>query len=1339
MNSNIRELLFAAYHGDKVTRTTATEQLTELMKSPKSLYYLLELAKAGVDYPSLPVEQSLSALLYVKNSLYHTISSSMLESNAELVKEVQRTLFSGMFVVPESHRKIICACGTLFISSCGWNYLDELIPLVVQASNGGDVGYGHSQGFLGSSTNAMGSSPDQQNEYVKALLELLYTYVKRFMTPFLESCALQFEVLNALVNVMLKFLTMFPQDFFIIRLVFKIMECIMHVALNMNAKRERKLLDSKPDLFDEWWQVMLHFLRCYIPPTSDNPPSSGPACPVDRLPRSPATGTVDPLFVACVKRVAKITLAMLNNAVRRKCPLPCTAHFIGMTVSAAPKTKPSLRKRKAKTIVTVHSDPASVSSSYSHAFMLVWEDWIRYCIASHNLSSLQGNHPGEGKVGSTASLELFRKSELFAIDYLKVCTLEESLYRHYILPRAMVLVEQLFLPYLWYNEEDHDVFFSQSEDLSAFTQYMLDESMTYEGEFSTRQAASNAILSLIGGKKAFHAGSSLLLPLVQALGEELQLSNTAANLPKLFGALHLLCILRKHLRSQSDIWHQQMHVVLAQSVAPWVCLYSGNSSGCSTNSAGNTIERNEEEKSGERNEEHAAMRVAVRVKAIYVCQRYAKVPMPSEDVFSSFVQTVCLCMHDKDPRIRLSGIEAICTFVSMKRARAYLSSYLSVIIAQCLEFLPKTHTAFIPTALLYITTYFAPEIVPMFGSLCHTLVQQFLAISFDLNAMESEGLEDGVTAESGLNMLGGSKSLQQYDAMAASGDVQLQTIESIVGSCENAEETKELVTRVMLPDLLRLFHGVLDDTSTLSLDILEKILHLLSHTVNSCSQHIPSELWELLPLVFQTVESGVGVDAFDSIEAVLDNFLSSSPLPYLSNPQLVELSIQSAEKMLLGGVVASEPCIQAAPQLWEAMLHQAKGQVVVGHAGGSEANASASSSSLPPGLLDPFLPRMLSTLLQGLAQSPPVDSTGDVQTRIWILTAVMDCFYYNAALSLSVLLENEGAAVAFFQGFFHIFRGCIPQMFESGEVNNSGGSDSHKRIKGKKKKRIMRFDEGKEVVSCLSILTRKVIILGLSSLLSYLHSEAISISVSMMSNFPMNAVQGFISLFFTQFLPQANALIEYCITTNYELYVKRCDVATDQLTRIASGEVDDSEEVDEDDDAILCINSGLGEENEEDVMYDEAEEDFSSDEEEDSGEGVSGASAHHYDIDVDEDDDGEYEKRSQAHGNESGLGFWYDEADDYSSPIDDVNEVEFFLHCWLQKLPLPPCFSAHAVADGSGHGITGASGILKTPEEYSQFGSTANAYRQLSVELERAMKREFSSRLCSISPLSHDN
>eukprot|EP00796_Vickermania_ingenoplastis_P012748 gene12748-8688_t len=1155
MSASLLDALSAAYHGDKQTRTAATEQLSQLMQSPEAPMYLVQLIDAGVN-PALPLDQSLSALLFAKNSLLYTIPDQLMEQHRNLLEQVEEKLFHGMFVVPESHRKIIKECIATLISGFNWNYLPELIPMVTRitehAAHGGAAGL-----------------PPLEN--AKALIQLLYTYLKRFKTPNLVPASVRMKVLQALVDVVPLYATLY-QDFFLTRLTFKVMECLIEAALRLDTAAERKQL--KGPIFDAWYQLMGQFLETYLAPSPSA--GSGDADVALNVPRSPTTGAVEPHFILCVKRIAMITYSIMNDATRRKKPVPVATHFI--------------------------------KSSAAKSFLILWERWLRFCIATTGRRT--------GAPAGAVDRHVFMKSEMFAIRFIKLCTLDQALYCNDILPQAIPLMERLFLPYLFYNEEDEEVF-ANEEDLPEYTQYMMNESVGM-GELSPRQAASNAILSFIGGKKPFHAGPQLLHPLLQALNGELSLDNSPASMPRVFGALHLLSILRKHLRADISIWSQQMHAVLAQYVAPRMA---------------------------------ADMPLtAVRCKAITVCQRYAKVPMPSEEVFASFVHLMCQCLHDTDPRIRLSGIDAVCTLLEMKRARPYLAPFLVPVVEQCMEFLNKVQTTFIPTVILHVATHFAPEIASVMDRLGSALVQQFLATAFDL-----ESMEDFMTGEDG-----NTNAMQQYEAAAFSADSLLRAIDTVLSACENNLPAVEKLR----PDLVRLIQQVLPHPN--AFEYMEQTLVIFLHLVHFTNP-ITQDLWDLLPLLFQTVEQGSGIDVFNTIEEVLDNFISGAPAAYMQSTQLMDLTLQCCEKMLMGGVSTTNECIIGAPQLIEALVHQAKGPAA------------------PPGLLNPYLPRILNLLLQSVMHSA-VNSAEDVPLRIWILAAIMDCFYYDAGMCLQTLVELNAAA-PFFQGLFHFFRGAIPQI-QAPQSQAAAG------LQGKKKKKKAVFDESAEVLEALSILTRKVLLLGLSSLLAYAADAQRGAAGAVAPS-----VAAFLPVFMAEYAPLAITLSEYCVVQNNALYVKRCAIAKTSIERLERGDdEDDVEDVDPDDEAILGIDGG--DDTEQGVQQEDPNADMT------EYELMAGAE------DVQSDDDAASLENSDHQDDADMFGFEADEGDDYESPIDDINEVEFFAHHWLLK----------AAAAGIGAGVSGSEAA------YQAYAEVAGEYRRLCVQLDALMKKSFTER-----------
>ncbi|AYU80712.1 hypothetical protein LdCL_290027800 [Leishmania donovani] len=1084
---DVLQLLQLAYHGSKDERTRATTELEAAMQSPETgPTCLLTLLRTGVE-PSLPAEQSLSALLFAKNAMLHLIGDDVVTNTPGFLAEMESLLFAGMFRVSERHRRVLRACIMNVTSGFEWNYLGELMPFIDRDLNA--VGVDESLGAL----------------------ELLYAYAKRFKTPGLEPTPLKLQVCAVLVRKLPEYVGY--DDMRVYRLVFKLSECIVESGLQLTSSKE-----MSGDALDGLFQLMLAFPQQHYEAALA------------------AGGTVYGEYVKCLKRISMVSYSIINDATRRKKPAPVAKRFL---------------------------------QAHSAAFLSTWRQWLQLCVSSTDRRTHQ-------------------KSEMFALRYVKLCTLDETLYTQHLRPHAMELVEQLLFPYMCFNEVDEEVFADEG-DLADYVKYMVDESLG-NAELSTRQAASNTILALLSSKKKFHDPAPLLQELLGILtaGFESADLTTEAGKARLFGFLHLLSILRKFLKEVPAIWEGQMAQVLVRYVAPFL----QPSTPC----------------------------VGVRCKAIVVCQRYSKVLMPSEADFASFIQMMCGLIQDADMRVRLAGIDAMCTLLELKRARQYLKPIVVPLVEECLAFLGKVQTTFVPLVILHLTTQFAPEMTPVMGKLAHTLVQHFLAAMHDMELQEADGNGGLGDDEMGVSV---------YEQAAFSADALLDAVLTVVTSCG---ENDAAFTSVRV-DALRLVKHVLQQPD--SFDMMEKTLSILLHVLYF-SKPIPPECWELLPLIYALVDSGIGVDFFNSIEEVLDNFVSGAPVEFLGDTALMTATYKTCEKMLIGGVVCVAECQMAPAQLIEAMLHTAK------------------ADTEHPGLFDPYLSQFVGLLLKSLLH--PDIQGGDVRVRIWVIAALLDCFYYDAAATFNVIVQVN-AYPSFFDGLLFLFRGCID---DGASFSASGASSA-----GRRKKKVKKDDAG-EVVENLSLLTRKVTILGLSSLLAYATDPHLATPPPP----PQRADFAF------RYLDPLTRLVQYCIFTNEATYAPRCATSEANLEKIRLGVEEDIEDCEISDEAVLGVDGG------DDTM--EACEDALEDMDDDLA-------------------------AAQA-------GVELDEGDDYESPIDDINEVDFFLN-WVRMLPqLSPAAQAAAHA------------VLRPESDYLRASHTAGRYRQLCKELEAAMKEDFRKR-----------
>lgn len=272
------------------------------------------------------------------------------------------------------------------------------------------------------------------------------------------------------------------------------------------------------------------------------------------------------------------------------------------------------------------------------------------------------------------------------------------------------------------------------------------------------------------------------------------------------------------------------------------------------------------------------------------------------------------------------------------------------------------------------------------------------------------------------------------------------------------------------------------------------------------------------------------------------------------------------------------------PQLMEAAFHQAKHQC--------------------PELFSPHLRPFVVLLLQGLA-NPEVQKRG-VKVSMWLICAFMDAFYFDASAVLVVLNETQ-AFDQFFQGYFDFF-GAI---FTPDLAPKKGGKKSKNAL----------IQRQLEAVEILTVLHRKVNILGLTSFLLVATNPSGPFAAHISPDIVRNVVR----------------LLSFFITENEKAYSVRSKKFEEDIALVKAGY---EPELDDEDDEDMDV---------------EMEDD------EDGGDLTNGAN----DLGDDDDEDGALNDG----GDEA------EETDDYRSPIDDVSEVGYYLS-WHQAaaLGLNPLF-----------------------------------------------------------------
>ena len=787
-------------------------------------------------------------------------------------------------------------------------------------------------------------------------------------------------------------------------------------------------------------------------------------------------------YVKCVKRIGAVCFSVLQEATKRKTVPPLQKFFM---------------------------------EHYSVAFFNQWVSWLRFCL----------------KDSAADRNTLHRKSEVYAIRYVKMSTLDPQLGKTAVEPLAMEIIADLLFPYLCLNEED-EAFYADEGNLQEYVQYIQDDEMI-GGEFSQRTAATNCILAIVGNKKGTLDSSSILSSVLGVLAQNLGTPDPK----KAFGFLHLLGIVRRLLKERKEIWDTQVEPVLIQFVVPRL----------------------------------GAPEPYLRVKAAWVCNRFCRIPIPNESNFKSFVAVITQLILDPDAKVRLAAVNASISYLGMKRARPYLMAVLVPLVNECLALLERVQSPVIPITLNYLAEHFAPELTEVLDKLAASLVQQFLAATFEMNVREGD---EAALLENETNM-------RAFEMLGMSAFTCLDAIDSLVLSTEH----NPVALDRMRPDLIRLITSALAP-SACSLDCVEKVINILMH-VTFFTKPVTPDLWAIFPSVYALVMEGGGVDFFSKLEGIFDNYVSNGTIEFLSSTEVMTMCYRMCEKMLVGGVVVSDDDMIAVPQFIEAIVHS----------GGKE--------GVPRELLGRQLQPFIVLLLQGLAN----DEIKNVKTRVWLISTVMDCFYFDPSLTLRVLVESNA-----FPYFFHAYFG-----FFSAAVSNAVGeifqTQSTKSSSKKSKKAKNGSEASAEVLEALSILNRKVNILGLVSFLQVATDPNLALAAGLAGPVDGNLIRASLQM------------VVFCVGENNALYVKRLKRMKMMLDKLRSGVESDDDE-----------------------SYDEEDLDLQEEQDDDIAHTTDGAEA-----DDDEDDDDEVDDELES-----------DETDEYFSPIDSVCEVSFFAE-WCAK------------------------------------------------------------------------
>ena len=657
-------------------------------------------------------------------------------------------------------------------------------------------------------------------------------------------------------------------------------------------------------------------------------------------------------FVRTVKRIGLIAFGLAEDA-SRNAPLDVKASRKKASAGGTVTTKGNRKIYHAPK--AAEEDNSSwltqkcwVAGSLPLRFAQMWLQWLQW-------ATQQANSPALGAESDVLGAQ--RKASMQAIRFIKMGITSESLYAEVIIPHFMEIIG-LLIGSLCYNEEDEERYAEHSEgDLQDFC-IMLEEDSYMMNEFTLRQASSNCIVAFAVASKSFH-DPNLIFRILEALNGALAggvdaNGNEVSGTPNLtYGYLHMLGHLKAQIRKRDELWKGAMEGALLTHVIPRI------------NSA----------------------HLFLRVKALQVLGRYARVPVSSDNL-GNFIAGVGALLNDKDARIRLAAIDAMCAFLALASARPYLKLVLLPLVNECMALMDRVRCSFIPSALQYLCESYGVELIPVIARLAATVSQQLCAALFEVQQeINAEVIDESEKAQ------------QQSEQNGISIIANCDALYHLTLACEHNIP----LLNSIIPDILRPFQLIFANEELF--DFVEKATETLMHVLY-LTKPIAPELWAFFPHIHNLVMNHFqGVDTFADLASCVDNYLSNSPAEFVANAEAMRMTLEMCRKMIID-VSASHHQKEkaAAVQLLSSIFHQCRLVCFDG--------------------VIAYMPQILQITMQGLQSKGNAKSD---KLKSTLVANILDAFWFSPTHAAQVL-EGAGATVFMLQTIATTFPPMIKNL-----------------------------------------------------------------------------------------------------------------------------------------------------------------------------------------------------------------------------------------------------------------------------------------------------------------------
>ncbi|KAI9486221.1 MAG: armadillo-type protein [Benjaminiella poitrasii] len=359
----------------------------------------------------------------------------------------------------------------------------------------------------------------------------------------------------------------------------------------------------------------------------------------------------------------------------------------------------------------------------------------------------------------------------------------------------------------------------------------------------------------------------------------------------------------------------------------------------------------------------------LRARACDLTRHFSDLDFNNEQNLATLYQSVIDCIRDGELAVKVQACLALQPMIRHESVRNAMAPNLPFIMQELLNLTNEIDIDTLANVMEEFVEVFAEQLTPFAVQLCTQLRDTFLRIMEELNQNNTLATADDDEFSGDIDEL-------SDKTMAAMGV--LKTIGTLILSLESTPEILQQLENALLPVITYTLENKI-------LDLYDEIFEIIDSCTFSAKRVTPT-MWSVFELIYGAFKDS-GIDYMEEMLPPLDNYISYGKDVFVSNEHVQRMMYDIVDTVMKSDRVGENDRICAC-KLMESVLLNCRGHVDL--------------------CVAPFLNLAFQYIFTG--------SMKTTEFKVHCIEVVVNCIYYNPALTLRILEENNWT-----QGFFSLW------------------------------------------------------------------------------------------------------------------------------------------------------------------------------------------------------------------------------------------------------------------------------------------------------------------------------